>query len=149
MGKYEPLGDHLRSLSDTSWNANFAEIEEILGFPLPPSAHSHRAWWSNHVGGNHSQAAVWVEAGWETREIDQRRGHVRFERSKTAGRGPRSVADDELWAQAERISGIKDRKELERAALMALVQREAARSLALMGGTMPDAVPAPRERPFE
>jgi hypothetical protein len=30
---------------------------------LPPSAHRHRAWWSNERKGNHVQAAAWLEAG--------------------------------------------------------------------------------------
>lgn len=149
MGKYEPLAAFLRDFREDSWDASFAEIERILRFKLPPSAHEHRAWWANQHRGNHSQARGWVDAGWMTREIDQRRGRVVFERRKDAGWQGRTIADHELWAQAERISGIKDRKELERAAVMALVQREAARSLALMGGTMPHASSAPRERSSE
>ena len=42
-------------------------------------------------------------------------------------------------AQAERL--IEE-------ALLALIQREVARKLIAMGGTMPDFAPAPRERPF-
>lgn len=148
MGKYEPLADFLKEFKGDAWDASFSEIEKILRFKLPPSAHEHRAWWANQYRGNHSQANGWIEAGWETREIDQRSGRVRFERTKRAGRKDRLLSDHELWLQAERISGITDRKELERAAVTALVQREAARSLALMGGTMPDAAAPPRERPF-
>ena len=153
MGKYEPLGDHLRALQGDSWNANFGEIESVLGFRLPKSARDHRAWWSNHSGGNHSQAAVWVEAGWETRDIDQKREKIRFERVRRAG-GPRSPSavpiesNRDLWAKAARITGIKDRSELEQAAARALIQREAARALVLMGGTDVDAASAPRARPF-
>ena len=153
MGKYEPLGDHLRGLQDDIWNADFEEIERILGFRLPNSARDHRAWWSNHSGGNHSQAAVWVEAGWETRDVDQKRERIRFERvghGARAGRAPagRSPSGGDLWAEAARITGIEDRGELEQAAVRALIQREAARTLALMGGTDPGAASAPRERPF-
>lgn len=153
MGKYEPLGDHLRALQGNNWNANFDEIERVLGFRLPKSARDHRAWWSNHSGGNHSQAAVWVEAGWETRDIDQKRERIRFERVRRArsAHSPSVIPiepDRDLWAEAARITGIKDRGELEQAAARALIQREAARALALMGGTDPDAVSAPRARPF-
>ncbi|MEQ8309074.1 MAG: hypothetical protein RIA72_00095 [Sphingopyxis sp.] len=153
MGKYEPLGDHLRALSEDRWNASFEEIEHILGFRLPNSARDHRAWWSNHSGGNHSQAAVWVEAGWETRDVDQARERIRFERVRKVRSGePRSGSRtepvQELWAEAARLTGIENRAELERAAVTALIQREAARALALMGGTDPDAAPPPRGRPF-
>lgn len=154
MGKYEPLGDHLRTLPDDRWNASFDEIEHILGFRLPNSARDHRAWWSNHSGGNHSQAAVWVEAGWETRDVDQARQHVRFERVRRPRRmglasGDHRESGAELWIEAARMTGIEDRKELERAAVTALIQREAARALALMGGTDANATSAPRARSFE
>jgi len=143
MGKYEPLGDHLRTIRDDRWNASF---ERILGFRLPSSAREHRAWWSNHSGGNHSQAAVWVKAGWETRDIDQKRERIRFERVRPRGQTVRQSAAD-LWAEAARLTGIKDRSELEGAAVRALIQREAARALVLMGGSDPGATAAPRERP--
>lgn len=154
MGKYEPLGDHLRTLPEDRWNASFDEIERILGFRLPNSARDHRAWWSNHNGGNHSQAAVWVEAGWETRDVDQARGRIRFERvrkarSDTSSFSGRPEAGQDLWVEAARMTGIEDRMELERAAVTALIQREAARALALMGGTDGNAASAPRTRPFE
>ena len=141
MGKYEPLGEHLRAMPDDRWNASFAEIERILGFSLPNSARQHRAWWANHSGGNHSQAAVWVNAGWETRDVDQKRERIGFERVRAA----QQPAVD-LWAEAARITGIKDRGALEQAAVNALIQREAARALALMGGSDPGATAAPRER---
>jgi Arc/MetJ family transcription regulator len=48
------------------------------------------------------------------------------------------VLDDDLLADAEELTGIKERSALLRAALTALVQREAARRLARLGGTMPD-----------
>ena len=57
------------------------------------------------------------------------------------------VLDDELLAQAEEYTGLKERSALLREALTALVQREAARRLARMGGTEPDLRPIPRRRP--
>lgn len=54
--------------------------------------------------------------------------------------------DDDLVAQAEKYTGITERSALLRAALTALVQREAARRLALLGGSDPDAEAAPRRR---
>ncbi|MFN4357766.1 hypothetical protein [Sphingopyxis alaskensis] len=145
MGKYEPLGEHLRALAGDRWNASFAEIERILGFRLPSSAREHRAWWANHSGGNHSQAAAWVKAGWETRDVDQKRERIGFERVRSQEQAAQQPAAD-LWAEAARITGIRDRGELERAAASALIQREAARKLALMGGSDPGATAAPRER---
>ena len=54
--------------------------------------------------------------------------------------------DDELLADAQELTGIKERSALVRHALKALVAREAARQLAAMGGSDPDAAAAPRRR---
>ena len=54
--------------------------------------------------------------------------------------------DDELLAAAQEYTGIKEKSALLRVALTALVEREAARRLARLGGTMPDLKPVPRRR---
>lgn len=54
--------------------------------------------------------------------------------------------DDDLLADAEALTGIKERAALVRLALKALVAREAARQLALMGGSDPQAAAAPKRR---
>lgn len=54
--------------------------------------------------------------------------------------------DDDLLAKAERYTGIRERSALLREALTALVAREAARRLALLGGSDPDATAPPRRR---
>lgn len=55
--------------------------------------------------------------------------------------------DDELLAAAQSYTGIKEKSALVNEALTRLVQREAARRLALLGGSEPDAKPIPRRRP--
>ena len=45
--------------------------------------------------------------------------------------------DDDLLDQAQKISGLTERSQLLREALLALVQRESAHRLALLGGTEP------------
>jgi Arc/MetJ family transcription regulator len=54
--------------------------------------------------------------------------------------------DDELLAKAQEYSGIKEKSELIRRALQELVQREAARRLARLGGSDPQAKAPPRRR---
>ncbi len=54
--------------------------------------------------------------------------------------------DDDLVAQAKRYTGIEETSSLVRAALKALVEREAARRLARLGGTEPDLIAPPRRR---
>jgi Arc/MetJ family transcription regulator len=56
------------------------------------------------------------------------------------------VLDDALLMRAEEYTGIKERSALVREALKALVEREAARRLARMGGSDPHATLAPRRR---
>ncbi len=43
--------------------------------------------------------------------------------------------DDDLLAEAQRLTGIADKTVLVREALRALIERESARRLALFGGT--------------
>lgn len=52
--------------------------------------------------------------------------------------------DDELLAQAQRLTGLNERTALVREALQALIQRESARRLARLGGTEPKAKAVPR-----
>lgn len=54
--------------------------------------------------------------------------------------------DDELLEDAKWLTGVDGTTQLVNAALKALVEREAARRLAKMGGTMPDLQPIPRRR---
>jgi Arc/MetJ family transcription regulator len=54
--------------------------------------------------------------------------------------------DDDLLADAEFYTGIREKSALLREALRALVQREAARRLARLGGSEPDLRPIPRRR---
>jgi Arc/MetJ family transcription regulator len=54
--------------------------------------------------------------------------------------------DDETIAKAQFYTGIKEKSALIREALKALIEREAARRLARLGGSMPDLKPVPRRR---
>ena len=51
MGVYDPLNAYLAKESDLVVRMSFAEVERVLGRPLPASARKHRAWWSNEVVG--------------------------------------------------------------------------------------------------
>jgi len=54
--------------------------------------------------------------------------------------------DDELLKDAKELTGIGEVSVLLREGLKALVEREAAQRLALLGGSMPDAKAPPRRR---
>jgi len=55
--------------------------------------------------------------------------------------------DDELLKKAQEYTGITEKSALANAGLTALIQREAARRLARMGGTAPGLKASPRRRP--
>jgi Arc/MetJ family transcription regulator len=55
--------------------------------------------------------------------------------------------DDDLLARATALTGIEEKAALVREALKALVERESARRLALLGGAEPDLQDIPRRRP--
>lgn len=55
--------------------------------------------------------------------------------------------DDDLLAEAQRMTGLRERTALVRQALEALIERESARRLARLGGSEPDLEEVPRRRP--
>lgn len=55
--------------------------------------------------------------------------------------------DDSLLAKAQELTGMSERSAIIKEALRALVARESARRLALLGGTDKDAEDIPRRRP--
>ena len=57
--------------------------------------------------------------------------------------------DDALVEAAIEYTGIRERSALVNAALKMMVEWEASRRLALMGGSQPDFVAGPRKRYFE
>ena len=76
--KYNPLYDHLVSANDDVVSLSFEEIEDILGFDLPASAHLYQAWWANEREGTHSHARSWLDASYETQGVDLNAQTVRF-----------------------------------------------------------------------
>lgn len=57
------------------------------------------------------------------------------------------TVDDELLARAQELTGIEEKATLLREGLRALIEREAARRLAALGGSEPGLEPVPRRRP--
>ncbi|MGN8200507.1 DUF7662 domain-containing protein [Salinisphaera sp. RV14] len=81
MRRYGKLSAYLNEAgSDTKLrHFHFADLEDILGFPLPASARRYPAWWANdRQPSRHSNA--WLSAGWETAELDLRHEQVTFRR---------------------------------------------------------------------
>jgi Arc/MetJ family transcription regulator len=57
--------------------------------------------------------------------------------------------DDDLVRTAQEFTGITEKTALMRIALKALIEREASRRLAALGGTMPELEAVPRRRSSE
>lgn len=85
MGKYEPLGEFLRSQRLDRISMTFGEIERILKAKLPDSK-KHRAWWSNNPD-NNVMTREWLDAGYETESVDIASGKLVFRRNKKQGAG--------------------------------------------------------------
>jgi Arc/MetJ family transcription regulator len=54
--------------------------------------------------------------------------------------------DDNLLAEAQDLTGLREKSALVREALVALIQRESARRLARLGGSQPQLKAVPRRR---
>lgn len=87
MGKYDPLTAHLKSRQTSEVPMTFAEIEQLLGFALPASSATHRAWWSNNPQ-NNVMTRAWLRAGYRTAEVDIPGRKLVFRRT-----GPASETD--------------------------------------------------------
>lgn len=79
MAKYDNLEEHLGGLDRArEHRLSFADLEQILGCPLPPSARTYQAWWANQRGAGHSQAHSWMGAGWHSVDLDLKAKQVSF-----------------------------------------------------------------------
>ncbi|AHE97461.1 type II toxin-antitoxin system VapB family antitoxin [Thioalkalivibrio paradoxus] len=54
--------------------------------------------------------------------------------------------DDQLLAEAQRVTGVSEKAALVREGLRALIERESARRLARLGGSEPQLEPVPRRQ---
>jgi DNA-binding transcriptional regulator YiaG len=93
--KYQPLLEFLRGSNQREVILTFAEIEALMNNPLPDSARSKRAWWSNRSKGA-LQASAWMEAGYRVENVDLDGQRVTF-RKPTADYQVQRVGDTVLW----------------------------------------------------
>ncbi len=74
--KYDALARHLRKQRGPRHEMSFAQIERLVGTPLPRSSHVWRPWWANS---HHTQALNgWMAAGWEVDSVDPTNERVTF-----------------------------------------------------------------------
>ena len=79
MAKYSALGDYLKRQHREMVPLTFGEIEKITGTKLPPSARKHRPWWSNNPH-NSVMTKVWLDAGFESEQVDMQSRKLVFRR---------------------------------------------------------------------
>lgn len=104
MSKYLPLGDFLRKQKMTLVPMTFAEIERIIGSKLPKSQR-YPAWWSNNPW-NNVMTQVWLDAGFETEQVDVQRGKLVFRRVCEGGpAGDGSAPPSENGAEQHPLIG--------------------------------------------
>jgi len=75
MAKYDRLKEYLMNSGKEAIEISFAEIENILQFPLPSSAYVHNAWWSNN---GHSHARSWTDAGYKVASVRLKDKTIKF-----------------------------------------------------------------------
>src|ERR1700734_3125598 len=92
MGKYEPLGTFLRGQRKQEVPLTFTEIEKITGVKLPPKAQHHRAWWSNNAS-NNVMTKVWLEAGYESAQVDMSARKLVFRPAAKGGEADAGFAE--------------------------------------------------------
>lgn len=110
MGKYEPLGAFLRSQRTQEVPLTFSEIETITGVKLPPKAQHHRAWWSNNAS-NNVMTKVWLEAGYESSQVDMSARKLVFRRLAAPNREPSPPLAPVVMKKGERhpiFGALKD-----------------------------------------
>lgn len=116
QGKYQPLFDYLARCRVDEVLLTFADIEWELQAPLPSSARSTRGWWSNRGRGS-LQAAAWMEAGYEVRDVDLARGEVLFRKIKRRYEVKR--LDDAVVWDGELVRALRDHLGVSQAQLAA------------------------------
>ncbi|KRA42210.1 hypothetical protein [Devosia sp. Root635] len=82
MSKYDKFASFLSASHKPEIRLTFAEIEAILGFPLPASK-SYQAWWSNNPW-NNVMTKVWLDAGFKSSQVDIAGEQVVFVRDTMA-----------------------------------------------------------------
>lgn len=80
--KYAPLAAYLaqqpRRLERLT--LSFADVESIIGAPLPEAAREHRSWWANDAT-THMQSSHWLNVSWRVASINMSMERVLFARA--------------------------------------------------------------------
>ncbi|MBQ9043182.1 MAG: reverse transcriptase N-terminal domain-containing protein [Eggerthellaceae bacterium] len=82
--RYRPLLDYFSHLDKKRVTLSFADIEAILGGPLPVHAGNDKSWWKFKPGRT-CPPRSWVDGGYDLAEVDLKKRRARFVRTDEAG----------------------------------------------------------------
>jgi hypothetical protein len=102
--RYDALTEHLRRVDAAKVTLPFAEIESILGAPLPKSARKRREWWSNST---RSQGRSWLSAGFRAR-ASLRDERVEFYRGESATAPAKVSRRRSRWNVEEHLAAVDE-----------------------------------------
>jgi DNA-binding XRE family transcriptional regulator len=102
--KYYPLHTYLSEQPLDELTLTLSEIESMMDAPLPASAHTRRAWWSNRSRGA-VQAEAWMKAGYHVQTIDLHNERITFRKPGIIYNVQRQ-GDTVLW-DAELIKSLR------------------------------------------
>jgi hypothetical protein len=92
--KYRLLTTYLRAQRADEVQMSFAEIEHVIGAKLPRSADTHHPWWSNNPADD-SMTHAWLDAGFETGQVDLPDRKLVFRRVHGGGLASAAFPDPE------------------------------------------------------
>lgn len=96
VSKYARLTQYLkfRGSFTRKVKLSFARIDGIIGTNLPMSAYKSEKWWDNVVTSAHAKG--WLDAGWETEEVNLKEGYVVFKKVKETPRSRKRKASKQI-----------------------------------------------------
>ena len=103
MSKYDSLTAYLLTLEGKPWEATLSDVEKVLGFELPASAHSWYAWWSNPP---RTQSRAWLNAGYRVVNVDLDKKQVTFKPAEYVPAQSNGEADVSPLSIAEAKIGL-------------------------------------------
>ncbi len=104
MSKYAPFGDFLDRQKNDQVQLSFDQVEKVLGFRLPQSAYSQRAWWSNNSD-NNVMTKVWRRAHFLTKSVDMEKRVIVFARQKLKPSEP-PMSKEQILEQNARLKAM-------------------------------------------
>lgn len=106
VSKYTPLKMFFLNATMSEIPMTFEEVAGVVGDKLPPSAYEHRPWWANEAKG-HVHAKAWLDAGFETAQVDMEAKKLVFKRVSDTPASPYGGLADAPRAFEPALSGDK------------------------------------------